>query len=220
MIKCCIFDLDGTLFNTLTTIHHYLNGTLEWDGIEGITREECRLFIGDGARVLIRRSLMRNGIVDEVRGDKLLCEYNRRYNANTLYLTEPYPNIPEMVRELSDMGITLGVLSNKPDETVGLIMDKFFSKSFKISRGGLDGVPLKPSPDGLLRLIDELGCDPSEVMYVGDTGVDIKTGRRAGVALTVGVGWGFRSVTELSDTGADIIVNDPMEIVREVRRRA
>ena len=220
MIKCCIFDLDGTLFNTLTTIHHYLNVTLRSDGIGEITREQCRLFIGDGARVLIRRSLSANGIEDEERGARLLSEYNRRYNENTLYLTEPYKNIPEMIDELGKMGVTLAVLSNKPDKTVGLIIDEFFSGSFKIARGGREGIPLKPNPDGLNLLIEELGFSPSEVMYVGDTGVDVTTGLRAGVALTVGVSWGFRSVEELADTGAHLIVGDPLEIVREVRARA
>ena len=216
MIKCCIFDLDGTLFNTLTTITYYMNLTLRNNGIDEITTEECRLFIGNGARTLVRRAVESKNIFDDDIAYKVWFEYNRAYNKDTLYLTEAYEGIPELISELKERGIKLGVLSNKPNDTTSNIVAKFFPDKFDIVRGGIDQIPLKPAPDGLVRLIEELGVTPDEVMYIGDTGVDMITGKRAGVKKTVGVLWGFRSREELEAEGADIFVSTPKDILAEV----
>ena len=220
MIKCCIFDLDGTLLYTLGTITHYVNLTLGRYGIEGISEEECRLFIGDGARNLILRSLRSKGIEDTELAERILKDYNEAYNKDTSYLTRPYDGIPEMLKALGERGIRLGVLSNKPDETTRIVIDAIFPAVFDIVRGGRDSIPLKPMPDGLSMIAEELSLSPSEIMYIGDTGVDIKTGLAYGAALTVGVAWGYRDTEELKNTGADIIVASPLEIVKEVMSRA
>lgn len=220
MIKFCIFDLDGTLFNTLTTITHYVNLILTRHGIPTISEVECCSFIGHGAKYLIRRALASRGILDNELAYQLLDEYNAEYNANTLYLTEPYEGIPELIRSLREEGFLLGVLSNKPDYTTRSIVGAFFEGLFDDVRGGREGVALKPSPEALLAMARDRGVGMDEIAYVGDTPVDIETGRAAGVGVTVGVAWGFRTRAELIEAGAELIVETPVELLREVRARA
>lgn len=218
MIKFCIFDLDGTLFNTLTTITHYVNLVLTRHNIATITEEECSSFIGHGAKILIRRALASKGIIDDVFAAELLAEYNAAYNADTLYLTSPYENIPELLYGLKNKGIRLGVLSNKPDVTTNIIINSFFPGLFDDVRGGREGVALKPSPDAVLMMMKDAEISSDEVMYIGDTGVDVETGKRANVGCTVGVCWGFRTVAELEEGGADVLAVTPTDIMAEVMR--
>ena len=218
MIKCCIFDLDGTLFNTLPTITHYVNLTLESYGLQHISERECCDMIGHGAKYLIDSALDYRG-AHTLDYSVVLAEYNALYNSDTLYLTEPYPHISEMLTALSDSGVLLGVLSNKPEDTTRNIISAFFPGTFASVHGGRAGVALKPSPDPLFSMMAELGVSADEVAYLGDTGVDMSTGKAAGVALTVGVSWGFRERGELIDAGADVIADTPSDIVREVLSR-
>lgn len=216
MIKSCIFDLDGTLLNTLVTIRHYVNETIGELGFSSITVDECRSFIGHGARHLIDSTLKSKGVSDPQLLERVLNAYNAKYDANTLYLTEPYEGIVEMVDTLFASGIRLAVLSNKPDPTTTDIVSKFFPNRFAAVHGGRAGVPLKPDPTALLSTIEELGVSPDEVMYIGDTGVDVLTGLNAKVYKTVGVSWGYRPVRELRESGADAVFDTPTEIVNEV----
>ena len=220
MIKYCIFDLDGTLFNTLTTITHYMNETLTSNGISPISEAECCSFIGHGARTLMKRALASKGIVDDELSAKLLDEYNAAYNKDTLYLTMPYDGIPEMLFELKKMGVRLGVLSNKPDDTTNIIIKSFFKDIFDDVRGGREGVALKPSPEAVNMMIADSGISPDEIFFIGDTKVDIETGLSAGVCAAVGVSWGFRTREELIVAGATVIVDKPSEIILEVLSRA
>ena len=220
MIKFCIFDLDGTLFNTLTTITHYMNMTLTSNGIDPITEEECCSFIGHGARTLMKRALLSKEIDDEGYAARLLSEYNAAYNSDTLYLTKPYDGIVEMLSALKSRGIRLGVLSNKPDETTNIIISSFFDGIFDDVRGGREGVALKPSPEAVNMMIADSGFSPDEVMFIGDTKVDIETGLAAGVGASVGVSWGFRTREELLRAKATVIVDAPADIISEVTRRA
>ena len=218
MIKACIFDLDGTLLNTLTTINYYVNTTIGDMGLLPISEEQCCSFIGHGARHLIERTLAARGISDEKLIDSTLKTFGARYEGDTLYLTEPYAGIVDMVEELYSAGIRLAVLSNKLDAATVDIIAKFFPGRFAVVHGGRAGVPLKPDPTALFSTMEELGVSPSEVMYIGDTGVDILTGKNGGVKKTVGVSWGYRAVSELVDCGADMIVDHPSEIVMEATK--
>ena len=215
MIKACIFDLDGTLLNTLSTISYYVNSTIGDMGLSPISEEQCCSFIGNGARHLITSTLAARGVSDPEIIESTLKDYNARYDADTLYLTRPYDGVVDMVEGLCAKGIRLAVLSNKPDATTTDIIAKFFPGRFAVAHGGRAGVPLKPDPTALLLTIEELGLSPDEVMYIGDTGVDILTGKNGGAHKTVGVSWGYRSVSELVECGADMIVDHPSEIVRE-----
>lgn len=220
MIKYCIFDLDGTLFNTLTTITHYMNKTLTSHGISPISEEECCSFIGHGARTLMKRALASKGIFDDEFSLSLLAEYNAAYNTDTLYLTKPYEGIPELLLALRERGVRLGVLSNKPDETTNIIISNFFDGIFDDVRGGREGVALKPSPEAVNMMIADFGCSPDEVMFIGDTKVDIETGIAAGCGVSLGVSWGFRTREELVTAGATVIADTPNEILSEVISRA
>ncbi len=212
MVKYCIFDLDGTLLNTLPTILYYLNETLTSFGYPPATEEQCKRYVGDGAKKLISRALADRGELDDGKIRQVLSEYDKAYNSSPLYLTQPYPGITGLIGELKRAGITVGVVSNKPDFAAASVVRAFFGDAFSFVTGAKDGAPLKPSPDIALALLGKMGGDPSECAFIGDTNVDIYTGKNMGAALTVGVLWGFRGESELRDAEADAIVTDPDEI--------
>lgn len=208
MIKAVIFDLDGTILNTIVTITHFVNQTLQKYGILLITEAECKNFIGDGARKLIERSLASKGGVDEKTLDKILPEYNSAYDENPFYLTEKYEGIEPLLLELKSMGIKLGVISNKPHPTTVSAIAHFYPDLFDLVVGGRDGVPLKPAVAAGEAMLRELGVSAGEVIYVGDSGVDMLFGKAFGAAHTLGAGWGFRSEEELTSCGADLVFCD------------
>ena len=213
MIKYAIFDLDGTLLDTIKTITYYVNLVLKRENIREISEDECKYFVGNGAKLLIKRALESRKISDEAVFSRVYEEYNREYNLNTLYLTNPYENIPELISELKKRNVSLAVLSNKPDYATKDVIEAFFSGDFAVVHGGREGIPLKPEPDGVFEICKELSADISEAIYVGDTNVDMQTGKRAGAKKTIGVSWGFRTREELMEYGADVIVDSPLEIL-------
>ena len=216
MIKCCIFDLDGTILDTITTITYYVNVILEKHGIEPVTVDECKYFAGNGAYKLIERSLNSKGIYEEERIRALLAEYVPAYDEAPLYLTEVFDGISEMLSDLKAKGMKLAVLSNKPDTSVKSIVEHFFPGIFDEAAGGIDGVPLKPDPTAAIGILERLGISESETAWVGDTSTDIETGKNLKAAISIGVLWGFRKREELVAAGADLIVDHPSEIVRGV----
>jgi len=213
MIKYAIFDLDGTLLNTITTITYYINLVLRREGIREITEDECKYFVGNGAKTLIKRVMESRAVTDEETTYRVWKEYNREYNLDTLYLTEPYDEIRDLLSALKERNIRLAVLSNKPDDTTENIIPAFFPDTFDVVHGGREGVALKPSPEGVFEIFKEMGATAEETMYIGDTNVDMQTGKNAGAKITVGVLWGFRTREELMLSGADIIVEHPLEIL-------
>lgn len=214
MIKCCIFDLDGTLLDTLDTITYYVNKTLLAHGIESITREECSGFVGNGADSLIRRSLESRGIVDEDLCCKYLAEYKSYYEENPYYLTRPYDGIEELISTLSKREILLAVLSNKPERATRATVSHFFGDSFRIVFGGRDNIPLKPAPDSAFEILERLSLSPYECAYVGDTETDVHTAKNFGALVSIAVLWGFRTKEELINSGAECLVCHPREIVK------
>lgn len=213
-IKCAVFDLDGTLLNTINTITHYLNFALAKNGMRDVSPEECRRFVGNGVRMLLLRAIEARGEYTDELYSRMYADYNEAYNAEPHYLTEAYEGIPEMLDELKARGIHLAVLSNKPHiATVGTI-EKFFPNIFDIVSGGRDSVPLKPDPTSLLSTISALGFSPDECLYVGDSDVDMETARNAAVAVGLGVSWGFRDREVLEAAGADVIIDRPDELFR------
>lgn len=217
MIKAVIYDLDGTLLDTLSTIAGYCNDTMRHFGLREFELDEYRYFVGDGARVLIKRLLERNGVPESEYFERAYEYYNDIYNATPLEGTTPYDGICALVAALGERGLKQAVLSNKPDIAVKSNVEHFFSGSFERICGARDGVPLKPDPSMLKVLFDELGVDASECVYVGDTDVDMKTGRAAGV-FTVGVLWGFRTEDELRRAGADLLAKEPHDILSAIER--
>lgn len=217
MIKCCIFDLDGTVLDTVKSITYYVNKTFEAHGIDKITVDECKYFAGNGARLLIKRSLASKGIYDEDFLNKILPEYVAAYDSDPWYLTAPFDGIVKLLSDLKSQGIKIAVMSNKPDSTVKIVVPHFFGDVFDIVLGGREGIPLKPDPAAAKEILGSLGISESETAWIGDTSTDIETGKNLNVRLTVGVLWGFRKREELEGAGADVVVSSADEILREVK---
>ena len=211
-IKCAVFDLDGTLLNTIKTINYYLNLTLSTYGLGSVSEEDTMCFVGDGATKLIERALDRVG-ADSSLFDSVYKTYNEAYNSSPYYLTEVYDGIPELLSTLKEKGIRLAVLSNKPDFAVKATIGKFLPDTFDIVRGGVDGVPLKPSPDALFEILREFGFTPDETAYIGDSEPDVLTAQNAGIKNGIFVTYGFRTADQLINSGAKQIVDRPQEII-------
>lgn len=211
-IKCAIFDLDGTLLNTIKTINYYLNLALSTYGLGSVSEEDTMRFVGDGAIKLIERALDRVG-ADSSLFDIVYKTYNEAYNSSPYYLTEVYEGIPELLSALKGKGIRLAVLSNKPDFAVKATIGKFLPDTFDIVRGGVDGVPLKPSPDALFEILREFGFTPDETAYIGDSEPDVLTAQNAGIKNAIFVTYGFRTADQLIYAGAKTVVDKAFDII-------
>lgn len=218
MIKACIFDLDGTLLNTLTTISYYGNMALNKFGLPSIETEKYKYMVGNGAKILIERMLREVGAYTEEMFKKVFAYYNEQYNAEVKLYTEPYPGICELLKNLKKANILTAVVSNKPDFAAKCVIKDFFEDGLlDITRGQVEGVPVKPAPDGVIEVLKELDVTAEESVYVGDTWIDMQTGKNLG-AYTIGVLWGFRDYDELKTNGADIIVENPSEIMNYIKK--
>ena len=214
-IKAVLFDLDGTLLNTLDDIADSANHALRTLGLPTHPTEDYKYFVGDGMTMLLKRILP-----DDRRSPELLDEitsiYASYYSEHAIDRTKPYAGVPEMLQALKkhDSALKLAVISNKPDEQVKITIDHFFEHgTFDYSSGGLDGVPLKPHPAMALRALEALCVGAQESVFVGDTGMDMQTAKSAG-CLAIGAKWGFRSEAELKTNGADYLISSPEELVR------
>lgn len=212
MKKLCIFDLDGTLLDTLPTICYYCNLTLREFGLPEIPQERYKYLAGNGAKVLIERMIDEVGESKEKYFDKMFKFYNREYDNNVSYLTKPFDGVPDLLAGLKSIGISTAVISNKPDFAAVNVVKQFLGELVDIAHGGRDGVPLKPSPEGVFKIFEEAGVTADECLYVGDTGTDMETGKNSGI-FSIGVLWGFRKEDELLKNGADLIVSHPLEIL-------
>lgn len=215
-MKACIFDLDGTLTNTLESMTYSVNLTLEEMGLSKITKDQCRLFVGNGARVLMEKSLKAAGDTDASRIEEGMEIYGRIFDQNCTYHVTPYEGIPEMLKALKDKGIQLAVLSNKPDrQTVKVVKAIFGEELFDYAQGQKEGIRRKPEPDGVWYLMEQMHVLKEECLYIGDSEVDAATGRNAGLK-TIGVLWGFRDRKTLETAGADDLIDRPDELLQFV----
>lgn len=214
MYKACIFDLDGTLTDTLDSIAFSVDGTLKEMQLPQITKEQCRQFVGDGARVLMMRALEAAGGDVSARIDEAMRIYGRIFDENCTYHVVPYEGIPEVLSILRKRGIKLAVLSNKPHkQTVHVVETVFGKDTFQWIQGQKEGVPRKPDPTAALQIAKEFHAEASEAVYVGDSEVDIATGTAA-CMKTIGVSWGFRGHAALSEAGAGLIAGSPEDLLK------
>ena len=215
-MKACIFDLDGTLTNTLESMTYSVNLTLEEMGLSKITKDQCRLFVGNGARVLIEKSLKAAGDTDASRIEEGMEIYGRIFDRNCTYHVTPYEGIPELLKALKDKGIQLAVLSNKPDrQTVKVVKAIFGEELFDYAQGQKEGIRRKPEPDGVWYLMEQMHVSKEECLYIGDSEVDAATGRNAGLK-TIGVLWGFRDRKTLETAEVDDLIDRPDELLQFV----
>ncbi len=211
-IRLVLFDLDGTLVDSLRDLAESMNAVLAARGHPAHPLEPYRRFVGDGMTNLVRRALPADASDEETVAQcviEMREEYGRRLTAET----RPYPGISELLAELRDRRLMTAVLSNKPDSATRVLVDRLLPEHhFDLVRGAVAGVPLKPDPTAALALCAELGVAPGDVLYLGDTDTDMATGRAAGM-VTVGVGWGFRDADELLDAGALHVITEPLDLL-------
>lgn len=218
MIKLCIFDLDGTVLNTLETIAHYVNCELKKNNIEPIGLDAFRMLVGMGAKKLIENALDYRKMDKEKYFDKILPSYMKEYNSNASYKTTSYEGIPELLKALRGRGVKLAIVSNKPDIQAKLVIDDVLGlDSFDKITGQLEGYPVKPDPTLVLKTIEHFGVKKEECLYIGDTSTDVETSKNAGI-FSVGVTWGFRGRKELEESGADLVVDRPEEILEYIEK--
>jgi len=214
MYRACIFDLDGTLANTLHSIAYFGNGTLAAFGLPPIPVEEYKLLVGNGADTLMKRMLRKvNADLSDDDFKKFRAEYDRRYESEPMKLVTPYPGLREMLKDLKARGFSLGVLSNKPDNMARYIVKELYGNLIDEARGQREGVPKKPDPTAVLDIAKDFGLSPERILYVGDSGVDMETGKNAGMD-PCGVLWGFRDRDELLSHGARYLAATPEELKR------
>ena len=215
-MKACIFDLDGTLTNTLESMTYSVNLTLKEMGLSQITKDQCRMFVGNGARVLIEESLKVSGDPKASRIEEGMKIYGRIFDQNCTDHVTLYEGIPEMLKALKDRGIHLAVLSNKPDrQTVKVVKEIFGDNIFDYAQGQKDGIRRKPEPDGVWYLMEQMQVSKEECRYIGDSEVDAATGKNAGLK-TIGVLWGFRDRKTLETAGEDHLIERPEELLQFV----
>ena len=211
MIKGVIFDLDGTTLSTLYDIQGSLNIVLKNHGYKEKEYDEVRLAIGRGSRNLVKDSLPEN-TSDEII-DELLDEYIKTYGVHYDVDTKPYDGIQELLNELQSRGIILAVNSNKPDEyTKNLMKAHYPGNKFIAVIGARPNIPYKPDPYSANEIVNLMGFDKSEILYVGDSDSDVKTAKNAGLKC-VGCLWGFRDLQTLTDAGVDYIISKPEELL-------
>lgn len=211
-IRAVLFDLDGTLVDSLADIGDSMNVALEGMGLAGHPSSAYRSFVGDGVRVLAQRALP-EGRRDDASVDACVARMVEVYGTRSDEKTRPYDGVPQLLDELQRRGLALAVLSNKPhDLTVALVAKLLGRWSFGPVFGERTGVPRKPDPSGALEAAGLLGIEPGEILYLGDTPIDMKTARAAGMPV-LGVGWGFRDAAELLDAGAHAVVGHPLDVI-------
>ena len=212
MFKVCLFDLDGTLLDTVESIAYVANQVLAQYNLPAQPVEDYNYHAGDGANKLIERAFAAAGsdIKDLSEAQEM---YRDLFKKDPLYRVQPYAGMVETLRTLKNRGMKLTVCSNKPHPAaVGAIKGMFDEDLFDIIQGQEAKLRRKPEPDMALMIADKMGVDVKECMYIGDTDTDMQTGKAAGM-YTIGVIWGFRDREELEENHADIIIEKPQELL-------
>ncbi len=210
--KAVIFDLDGTLSDSIASLKYCGDRALAPFGYGPYPESDYKYFVGDGAANLIKRALIKSGDRELIHFDEAFALYKEYFAADCMYQVKPYDGIPELLKTLKEKGIRIAVLSNKPHiQTLEVIHTLFGEDCFDVIRGQKEGVPIKPDPAGVFAILKELGLTAAELLYLGDTATDMRTGRNAG-AFSVGALWGFRDRKELEEACADAIITHPLEL--------
>lgn len=207
--KLAIFDLDGTVLNTIGGLTHAVNASLAMNGLPERSRDEVQAMVGNGTRKLIERALGEDA--DPALIAKVYFDYQKYYAENCSYDTYPYDGIKQMLIKLNEAGIKCAVVTNKPDLPARKLIEEHFGSLIAVTHGNVPEVPVKPDPTFVHMTMEELGVSSEETVYIGDSDVDIKTAAAAGTEC-ISVDWGFRTREFLIENGAKIILSSPSEV--------
>jgi phosphoglycolate phosphatase len=210
MIKAVIFDMDGTVLNTLDDIWVAINHALTQKQLPQKTRDEVRQAVGNGAFKLIERVVPRAYSLEETKA--LFHIYQSYYDTHSNVYTKPYEGIITLLENLKEKNVLIGVVSNKFEHLVQGLNQDVFMNLFDVAVGEVKGIPIKPAPDMVYKALDMLNVKPEEALFVGDSEVDIDTAFNARLT-SVGVTWGFRDETLLREHNADYIIHHPKELL-------
>ena len=211
--KAVIFDLDGTLVDTLADIADACNHILSQEGWPTHSLHAYRRFVGGGARALVERALPSDAGLEV---DRILECFRAHYHAHLIVKSAPYPGIDALLHALCSQQLPLAILSNKPHTMVLEVAKHFFKTTpFVAVQGQVPEIPKKPNPTSVLSIADTMALPPAQIAYVGDSDVDIATGRAAGMCA-IGVDWGFRGRSELEACGADHVLTCPADLLKLV----
>ena len=216
MIKAVIFDLDGTLVNSLEDLAISTNYALNLFGFPTHETDKYKYFIGDGMQKLIERVLPEDNRDSETK-TKVFDAFINYYSKHYLDKTVAYDGIHNVLETLKQNGIKIAVVSNKADKMAKIVVEKIFGNIFDFVVGKRDGYPTKPDPKLTLEVIDILGVNPQECAFVGDSGMDMAAAKNSG-CLAVGVLWGFRESQELQENGADYLLEKTLDIPELIRK--
>lgn len=214
--EAVLFDLDGTLLDTLEDLGDSMNAVLEARGFPGHGLEAYRYFVGDGIEKLVWRTLpeeSRDAETVAAAVEEMRAAYGQRWNVKS----RPYDGVDVLLLELRAAGLRLVVYSNKPDAFTQLCVEELLDpQDFEIVRGALEGWPCKPDPAAAIAIAGEMGLPPGRFLYLGDTNTDMKTALGAGM-YPVGAAWGFRSAEELVESGAEVVIEHPEALLELLR---
>jgi len=213
--RAVIFDLDGTLLDTIEDLAAAMNTALAANGLPRRSDVEAhKRMVGDGVAQYVLRAMPADRRCDEALAARVTADYRAAYAAGWRNRTGPYQGVEAMLDELRRRRVRSAVLSNKPDDTTRATVEAFLGLDrFDIVRGARDGVPLKPDPAAALAMAEQMRLAPAECAYVGDTATDMKTAKAAGM-YAIGALWGFRDAAELTSAGADVLAEAPSDVAR------
>ncbi len=215
-IKAVLFDLDGTLTNTLDDLADAVNFALSSFGFATHPVESFRYFVGNGIPKLIERATPEDRRDNETLS-AVKAKFFEYYSVHSMDKTRTYAGVPETVAALRDMGLKTAVVTNKDDAAAKIIVNRFYPDCFDFVFGAADNIPKKPDPTVVGIAMKKLGVTVEDCVFVGDSSVDIETGNNSGV-FSVGVTWGFRPRTELEEYGASAIIDTPDELINIIKK--